>query len=252
MNISRNHPRFLSLSIRERLAIAVKDGIMAPQGLIAHGRGEAFDYLLGEKTTVAASKATRAAAALLLTAEHPILSVNGNTAALVGREIIRLSHMLSAPIEVNLFHRTRRREYIVAQYLKRLGAREILGTGAKARMTIRGVASPRRETDLRGIGTADTVLVPLEDGDRAEALERAGKRVIAIDLNPLSRTSQAATVSVVDNVVRAVPGLILAATRMRGLQRSKLVAITGNFDNEKNLANTVQDMIGYLRGWARD
>src|SRR4029077_5935685 len=129
MNISKSHPRFLSLSIRERLAIAVKDGIMAPQGLIAHGRGEAFDYLLGEKTTFAASKATSAAAALLLTAEYPVLSVNGNTAALVGGEIIRLSHMLSAPIEVNLFHRTRRREYIVAKYLKRLGAREILGTG---------------------------------------------------------------------------------------------------------------------------
>jgi len=252
MNISRAHPRFLSLSIRERLANAVKDGIMVPQGLIAHGRGEAFDYLLGEKTTVAASKATLAAAALLLKAEFPVLSVNGNTAALVGREIVRLSQMLSAPIEVNLFHRTRQRERVIAQYLKRLGAREILGAGEEARMTIRGIASPRRETDPRGIGRADTVLVPLEDGDRAEALQRAGKKVIAIDLNPLSRTSQVATISLVDNVVRAVPGLIKAATGLRNFPRGKLLTIIENFDNEKNLAITIREMIGYLRGWATD
>ncbi len=252
MNISKAHPRFLSLSIRERLANAVKDGIMVPEGLIAHGRAEAFDYLLGEKTTFAASKATLAATALLLTAEYPVLSVNGNTAALVGREIIRLSHMLSAPIEVNLFHRTRQREHVIAQYLKRLGAREILGTREGAKMTIWGIASPRREADPRGIGRADTVLIPLEDGDRAEALERAGKRVIAIDLNPLSRTSQAATITLVDNVVRAVPGLIKAATRVRSLPRRKLVTIIENFDNEENLAITIQEMIGYLRGWATD
>ena len=31
---------------------------------------------------------------------------------------------------------------------------------------------------------ADTVLVPLEDGDRTEALVKMGKTVVAIDLNP--------------------------------------------------------------------
>lgn len=49
------------------------------------------------------------------------------------------------------------------------------------------------------------VLVPLEDGDRTEALRRMGKTVIAIDLNPLSRTSRAANITIVDNVIRAVP-----------------------------------------------
>jgi len=49
--------------------------------LLAHGRGEALDYLLGEETTPVARKAIRAATALLLTSERPVISVNGNAAA---------------------------------------------------------------------------------------------------------------------------------------------------------------------------
>jgi 4-phosphopantoate---beta-alanine ligase len=252
MRISKNHPRFVSLSIRERLTRATSEGIMVPQGLIAHGRGEAFDYLLGERTTVAAANATAAAAALLLTSDHPVISINGNTAALAGKEIIKLASMLDAPIEVNLFHRSTRREQIIARYLTRLGAEEVLGVGKEARVMIRGVASPRRRIDPRGIGTADTVLVPLEDGDRAEALQSEGKKVISIDLNPLSRTSRAASVSIVDNVVRAVPGLTKTTARMKRMPKSKLVTLSRNFDNHENLRNTIQEMIQYLRGWARN
>jgi 4-phosphopantoate--beta-alanine ligase len=51
------------------------------------------------------------------------------------------------------------------------------------------------------------VLVPLEDGDRCEALISLGKQVIAIDLNPLSRTSKTATVTIVDDVARAMSRL---------------------------------------------
>ena len=58
-----------------------------------------------------------------------------------------------------------------------------------------------------GIFDADVVLIPLEDGDRCEALVAMGKKVIAIDLNPLSRTARKATVSIVDNILRAVPNL---------------------------------------------
>jgi 4-phosphopantoate---beta-alanine ligase len=119
-------------------------------------------------------------------------------------------------------------------------------------VTIKGIASPRRGTDPRGIGAADTVLVPLEDGDRAEALERAGKRIIAIDLNPLSRTSQAASVSIVDNVVRAIPNLIRFSARLRKLPRSKLVAATRSYSNHQNLADMEEEMIQYLRGRARE
>ena len=48
--IPRSHPRYESLVIREKLVKGVKEGITALQGLIAHGRGEMFDYILGEKT----------------------------------------------------------------------------------------------------------------------------------------------------------------------------------------------------------
>lgn len=50
--------------------------------------------------------------------------------------------------------------------------------------------------------------MPLEDGDRTEALVRMGKRVVTIDLNPLSRTAVAAHVTIVDNLVRAMPALV--------------------------------------------
>ena len=59
-----------------------------------------------------------------------------------------------------------------------------------------------------GIGCADVVLVPLEDGDRCEALVAAGKQVLVIDLNPLSRTSMTATVTIVDEVSRASSKLL--------------------------------------------
>ena len=52
------------------------------------------------------------------------------------------------------------------------------------------------------------VLVPLEDGDRCEALVAAGKQVLVIDLNPLSRTSMTATVTIVDEVSRASSKLL--------------------------------------------
>ena len=34
-----------------------------------------------------------------------------------------------------------------------------------------------------------SILVPLEDGDRCEALVNMGKTVVVIDLNPLSRSA---------------------------------------------------------------
>ena len=251
MRLSERHPRFLSLSIRERLTRAVSQGIMVPQGLIAHGRGEAFDYLLGERTSSSAVRATAAAAALLLTSDHPVVSVNGNTAALAGKEIIGLASVLAAPIEVNLFHKSAAREKIIARYLKQLGAKEILGVG-KARIKIPGIASPRASADPMGIGTADAVLIPLEDGDRAQALQSQGKRVIAIDLNPLSRTSQAASVSIVDNIVRAIPNLTRTTARMKRMPRAKLIELFGNFDNHANLRSAIQEMIQYLQGWRRN
>ena len=104
--IPPDYPRYKSLVTREHLADSARSGIVSWEGLISHGRGEAFDYLLGEKTSASARRAGRTAAALLRTASRPVISVNGNTAALAAREIAHLQKASRAIVEVNLFHRT--------------------------------------------------------------------------------------------------------------------------------------------------
>ena len=49
--LSKSHPRYDSLLLREKIVKASKEGYLAESAMIAHGRGEAFDYLIGEKTT---------------------------------------------------------------------------------------------------------------------------------------------------------------------------------------------------------
>lgn len=237
--IPESHPRAESLKIREKLIEHCKDGVVASAGLIAHGRGEAFDYLLGEKTTPPAQRAIEAAAALLLTAQKPVISINGNTAALVSEEIVKLAKIVNAKVEVNLFYRTAEREQAIKRLLEKAGASEVLGVGENASETIPEIGSERRRVDPRGILTADVILVPLEDGDRTEALLKMGKRVIAVDLNPLSRTSQKATITIVDNVVRAMPKLIEAAEKLKSLGAEKCQEILRNFNNRENLADSI-------------
>ncbi len=60
--IPKSHPRYRSLLEREKLVEGFHKGLVAEAGLIAQGRGEAFDYLIGERTIPSALKATRAAA----------------------------------------------------------------------------------------------------------------------------------------------------------------------------------------------
>jgi 4-phosphopantoate--beta-alanine ligase len=48
--IPKSHPRAKSLLIREKLVSGFDSGLVAKEGLLAQGRGEAFYYLLGEKT----------------------------------------------------------------------------------------------------------------------------------------------------------------------------------------------------------
>ena len=250
MRISRNHPRFRSLETRERLVRGFQAGIVAPQGLIAHGRGEAFDYLFGEITPKSSQAASRVAAALLLSARNPVISINGNTAALIARDIVRLAHSVPAGLEVNLFHKSVARERRIASLLKRNGASRVFGVNASFRSRVPRVASPRRIVDAEGIGDADVVLIPLEDGDRAEALRKAGKMVIAIDLNPMSRTARAATITIVDNIIMAVPELVQVAMKMKSLSRSRLSATVAKFDNERNLRRAMKDMVRYMQGWS--
>lgn len=235
--IPKSHPRYESLLVRERLADAFREGIVHETGLIAHGRGEAFDYLIGERTISIADEAAKTAAAMLLTAKNPVISVNGNAAALVAKECISLSKAIPAKLEVNLFHRSEERIKRIASLLKKEGADRVYGERADA--SIPGIEHDRSLCEYEGIYSADVVLVSLEDGDRCEALKRMGKKVIAIDLNPLSRTAQAADVTIVDNVIRAVPNLEKWIRKLKNLDKGELLNIVSSWDNKKALRDTL-------------
>jgi len=242
-NIPANHPRAKSLQIREKLVDSFRNNIVVEEGLIAHGRGEAFDYLLGEKTSKYALNAMKSAVALMLLAKRPVISVNGNVASLCPKEIAELSDVIDAATEVNLFYRTLGRELAIEKLLASSGVKDILGVGSRASATIPELMSDRRRVDPNGIYTADVVLIPLEDGDRTEALVKMGKKVIAIDLNPLSRTAQKASVTVVDNVVRAMPRMIRLAKSMKRMNRKKLFGIVNEFDNSRNIQDSLNHIL---------
>ena len=250
-DISPAHPRAESLRMRETLVKGFKAGLVVEEGLAAHGRGEAFDYILGERTSVAAKKAVEAAAAALLSAKNPVISVNGNAAALVPEELVELSKTTGAGLEVNLFHPSRKREVAISKWLRRHGAAEVYGLDPKFFTKIREIRSNRRKVDRRGIASADVVLVPLEDGDRAEALRKLGKMVIAVDLNPMSRTAKAANITIVDNIVRAMPLLIEQVQRLSKSSRAKAKGIVRQFDNEANLRTTLGLMFERLNSLSK-
>jgi len=237
--IPKSHPRAKSLLIREKLVEGFDKGLVAKEGLLAQGRGEAFDYLLGEKTGKAALQAIRAAAAQLLVAEMPVISVNGNIAALCPKQIVKLSKQIKAKLEVNLFYANEKRKRAIIKTLKKNGANEILGSKTTSSKKLRGIDSARRIVDKDGIFVADVVVVPLEDGDRTMALRKAGKTVITFDLNPLSRTSQTANITIVDNVTRAIDLLIDESKKLSKKNKKSLQKIVDDFDNKKNLRENI-------------
>ena len=224
----KDHPRYKSLLAREKLVDASE--FVAKQGLIAHGRGEAFDYLLGEQTCLPALSAIKAAASALIEAKNPVISVNGNVVALAAREVARLSEISGAKVEVNLFHRTPERVAGLTKMMKKMG---IDALGANADDKIPGLSSERAKCCSDGIGSADVVLVPLEDGDRCEALVNMGKKVITIDLNPLSRTAQTAHITIVDELTRCLPLLSDFVKEKKGID---------SFNNKQCLA----DVLNYM------
>lgn len=245
VQISEDHPRYRSLLTRERMAAMVRDGIVSVTGLIAHGRGEAFDYLLGERTVPEAEAAETAAAALLVLAERPVITINGNAAALVAKGLGELSLACGAALEINLFHRTDERMKKVCSFVEKETGLKVLGRDQDA--VLDGIASDRARCAREGLMAADVVLIPLEDGDRAEAMVRAGKKVISIDLNPMSRTSQSATVSVVDEVTRAVPN-ILSKVEMLKSRPEEARKVLAAFHNQRNLDSILDRICQGLRG----
>ncbi|OPX68055.1 MAG: Pantothenate synthetase [Methanoregulaceae archaeon PtaB.Bin056] len=226
--IPPDHPRYRSLVARERLARCAAEGIVSLEGLAAHGRGEAFDYLLGERTTESALLAEKVAAALLRCAKRPVISVNGNTAALAAELLAPLQERSGAKVEVNLFHRTEERIEKITRLLREHGVQ--VEEGVAERLL---PLSHDRALCLRdGIYSADVILVPLEDGDRCQALRGMGKTVITIDLNPLSRTARSASLTIVDELTRALPHLTTFCSSLTGKEAEVLAR---SFENNSFL-----------------
>ena len=248
-DIPETHPRRDSLISRQKLVDAATKGMLADSALIAHGRGEAFDYLLGEKTCEAAKLAIAETASRLQKAKKCVISVNGNTVALAGTQLIVCAALLNCPIEVNIYYRTPKRMEVLLSTLKEqkqdaselfpkmkdeISRVKILGDNPDIR--IPNLDGPRANCHSEGIFSADTILVPLEDGDRCEALIAMGKTVCVIDLNPLSRTAKTATITIVDELTRCVPILIELLMNGSDLQST-------NWNNENNLQNVIQEII---------
>jgi len=227
LKIPKSHPRFVSLNIREKIVSGYNNGLVAKEGLLAHGRGEAFDYLIGERTMRSARTAINAAAVTLLTAKNSVISVNGNIAALCPKEIIQLAKITKSKIEVNLFYHNEDRKKKIVKHLKNAGAKQVLGTNPRSNRKIIGIDSPRRIIDKDGIFAAD------------EALKNAGKTIITFDLNPLSRTAQTADITIVDNVIRGMRLLISACKKAK----TKKVS----FNNRKALASAISEIKNNLK-----
>ena len=115
---------------------------------------------------------------------------------------------------------------------------EILGANPDAR--IPGLEGPRANCVRRGIFDSDVVFVPLEDGDRCEALMAMGKTVLVVDLNPLSRTAQMASVTMVDELTRVVANMNIALTNQPRL------SVDDTFQNEEALSAVLVHIRDYI------
>ncbi len=252
--IPDSHPRKKSLESRQKIVDGNSMGLLADSAMIAHGRGEAFDYLLGERTTESAREAIRESAARLRNAIRPVISVNGNTTVLAGDGAIRLAAVLGCPIEVNLYYRTPSRvkglislleewKFNLSQEAAPDGfygdwketVEGVSLLGEFPNFKIEGLEGPRSNCTVEGIGGADTILVPLEDGDRCEALISLDKEVLVVDLNPLSRSARMASVTIVDEVSRAFEGILSCLLNDSDYRQTE-------WDNQKSLKASLKDI----------
>ena len=62
-----------------------------------------------------------------------------------------------------------------------------------------------------------------------------GKKVIAVDLNPLSRTARTADITIVDNVIRAVPNIERWVKKLGDMDKKSIEIIVHSWDNDKML-----------------
>ena len=88
--------------------------------------------------------------------------------------------------------------------------------------------------------------------DSAAALIKDGKRVITIDLNPLSRTAQQANITIVDNITRVIPKMCeIARSYQEQLQKSEITKEdlelkVSQFNNRKNLSQSLKILMSYI------
>ena len=163
-------------------------------------------------------------------------SMNGNTTALAGVELMKIAEIIGCPIEVNIFYRTPKRMKVLLDRLNQIKLEnslevDVLGESPDAR--IPGLEGPRANCCSDGIYSSDVILVPLEDGDRCEALVAMGKKVIVVDLNPLSRSSKMANVTIVDEISR------VANNMLNILINDELLVDQNSFNNEKSLQSSL-------------
>ena len=231
-----SHPRYNSLLSRHKLELAAANGMLADSARIAHGRGEAFDYLLGEKTSPNAMLATENALAHLMAAKQPIITINGNTAALAGKELMEIAQALSCPVELNIFYRTEERIAALMAHLEAIKVEYGISTtilGQNPDSKIPNLEGPRARCCKDGIISSDVIMVPLEDGDRCEALVKMGKTVIVVDLNPMSRSARMASITIVDEISRVANNMIHL------INQENPPEINIDFVNNKNLQDSV-------------
>jgi 4-phosphopantoate---beta-alanine ligase len=126
-----------------------------------------------------------------------------------------------------------------------VGAKGVLVGNADAH--IPGLSHDRGWCELKGIFKSDVVLVPLEDGDRCQALRNMEKKVITIDLNPLSRTAKTAHVTIVDNVVRAIPRISFWVNQLKNDSSSILKQIVNHWDNKKMINEILKVMCSQVQ-----
>ena len=82
----------------------------------------------------------------------------------------------------------------------------------------------------------------MEDGDRTEALKKLGKKIIAVDLNPLSRTSIWADITIIDNIIRVMPQMIEVSKELKKKDKQTLKSILEKYNNK----NTIQEALNYI------
>jgi 4-phosphopantoate--beta-alanine ligase len=160
--------------------------------------------------------------------------LNGNAVALAGESLLVLAERLSCPVEINIFYRTPERMAALIGRLEAIKKEhqidvQILGAEPNAR--IPGLEGPRANCTKEGILDSDVIMVPLEDGDRCEALVAMGKTVIVIDLNPLSRSAKMGSITIVDELTRVVQNM---------LENIENSVVDEAFNNDQVLADVLQ------------